>query len=225
MLFNSIILYLIAMWPGIVYYYFVMMCSNLSGSDISYFRDNRKVVSEVSFCLEAGQSLLITGRNGAGKTTLLRIIAGILEPDAGVIKIDGSNIHDDYFAYKKSIAYLGHKDGFNEDWTVEENLVFWARMRDTVEVIFAAVCYFGLDKFMYMKYSNLSAGWKKRVGFARMLISDAQIWLLDEPFASLDSVIEQSLLGLLNTRLQQDGIVIMSNHKQIELGNMKYLHL
>ena len=197
----------------------------LRANKITYLYNTTKIIKNLTFDIKSGSSLLISGKNGIGKTTLLRIIAGILQLTSGSIELNGEDIQEDYYDYKKCIAYLGHKNAFNDDLTVEQNLRFWGKLRDNYELILPAVYYFNLGEVMYVKYSELSAGWQKRVALVRLMIFDAIIWLLDEPFVNLDQYMQELLYGLLNTRIQQGGIVIIASHKKIETENMQKLDL
>ncbi|MBQ4875243.1 MAG: heme ABC exporter ATP-binding protein CcmA [Rickettsiaceae bacterium H1] len=199
---------------------------NLSAENISYSRDDKKIIDNLSFNIKSGEILFIAGKNGVGKTTLLRIISGIIKPQYGLIKLDDEDIWDDPDRYKKIMSYLGHKSAFNEDLTVEQNLTFWAGLRDTYELLYPAVYYFNLQEVINIKYLKLSAGWKKRVALARVMASDAKIWLLDEPFANLDREIKELFYGLLNSRVQQNGMLIITGHEEIELeGKIQKLNL
>lgn len=201
------------------------MLSELVGNNISYYREDKPIIKDLDFSIKSGQILLITGKNGIGKTTLLRIIAGILNVKLGHIMLDGTDIKENYNQYKKNVTYLGHRNAFNPALTVERNLLFWAHLRDTEELILPAVYYFNLGEVMDVQYSKLSAGWQKRVALARLLISNAKVWLLDEPFSNLDHEISELLKSLIATRIQQHGILVMTSHTYVNMENIKHLHL
>ena len=147
----------------------------LSVEGLACARGGVPVLEGVSFSLAAGQALVLRGPNGSGKTTLLRTLAGLQPPLAG-------RIH----APEDGVAYAGHADGLKPTLTVSENLAFWAsvyRAEGTARAMEA----FDLVELSDRPAQNLSAGQKRRLGLARMLVTDRPIWIFDEPTVSLDA--------------------------------------
>ena len=197
----------------------------LAGNNISYCREGKSIINNVNFQVESNQTLMITGKNGSGKTTLLRIITGILQASTGTVTLDKKNIHDDYTQYKKFIVYLGHKNALYDDLTVEQNLHFWAKLRNTTELLLATIHFFNLIDILHIKCVKLSAGWKKRVALSRLMLANADIWILDEPYVNIDKEFQKILHNLFITRMQQQGILILTSHNIITMENMHHLNL
>lgn len=160
----------------------------------------------VEFTLGPGRALILRGPNGAGKTTLLRTLAGLQRPLAG---------HVD--APEAARVYAGHADGIKTALTAEENLIFWADIfggtRDDVR---AAMRTFQLEPLADRPAGALSAGQKRRLGLARLIVARRAIWLLDEPTVSLDSDATAIFAAAVRTHLKAGGMAIMATH--IDLG-------
>ena len=161
-------------------------------------------MSDVSFTLEAGQALILRGPNGSGKTTLLRTIAGLQPADAG--RIEGA---------PDSIAYGAHADGLKGALTVEENLTFWAGLFGTSSIE-AALEGFDLRTLRHRRAQALSAGQKRRLGLARLLVTGRKIWALDEPTVSLDVNAVAMFADVVRAHLAAGGAALLATH--IDLG-------
>jgi len=186
--------------------------------------------SGLSFDLEPGTLLHVRGRNGSGKTTLLRALCGLLAPDAGEIRWNGENserLGDDYRA---DLLYLGHLNGIKSDLTGIENLRVSATLDgDEVdeERLRSALEQMGLAGFEDLPTKVLSQGQKKRVALARLLVSEARLWILDEPFTTLDVDAVDLLQMLIAEHVSRVGIVILTTHQEVPLtsGQVRRLHL
>jgi len=197
----------------------------LSAQNLSYRRGDKIILADLSFALARGEGLVIAGANGSGKTTLLKILAGLLAPESGKLELDGTDIIGGKSAeYLGRILYLGHKNAMNEELTVLDNLKFWAGLAGNEILIPAALAYFALEEYALMPYKTLSHGLKRRVALARLIFSQKDIWLLDEPFANLDGETGERLANLIATR-RQNGMVILSSHQAVALENFKELRL
>jgi heme exporter protein A len=174
-------------------------------------RGEKLVFSGLGFSLQEGGILLLKGANGSGKTTLIKVLAGLLPADEGEIFWDGVSIKDNN-EFKRNLMYIGHKSGVKTDATVYENLEFWAKIYDTELLIPAALKFFDLDKFADVPAGQLSAGWKRRVALARLIVSPCKLWLLDEPTNFLDEDAVILTASLIESRVQQGGIVITASH-------------
>jgi len=185
-------------------------------------RSGRLVFADVSFTLSDGEALVVTGRNGAGKSSLLAILAGRLRPDAGAIEADG--LGEDRLAER--LHLVGHRDGLKGALTAEENLAFARDLLgnpalsprdalDTVELVHAAP----------LPVAYLSAGQRRRVALARLLVAHRPLWLLDEPTAALDTAAQETLLRLMATHLSTGGLIIAATHAPLAISRAKELAL
>jgi heme exporter protein A len=176
----------------------------LTVENLTVARGGVPLLAGVSFSISAGEALILRGPNGSGKTTLLRTIAG-LQP-----ALDGQ-VHCD----EDSIAYAAHSDGLKASLTVSENLQFWANVFGTSEVQNA------LERFDLVALSErpahaLSAGQKRRLGLARLLVTGRPIWVLDEPTVSLDQNSVQQFADNVEAHLAAGGMALLATH--IDLG-------
>jgi heme exporter protein A len=157
----------------------------------------------------AGELLAVIGPNGAGKSTLLRLVAGLLRPAAGTVALDPAE--EDIAA---RIHYLGHLDALKPGLTVRQNLAFWQRLwgGGDLEAALAAV---GLEALGDLHASVLSAGQRRRVALARLLVAPRPVWLLDEPATALDAGAEAGLGRLIAGHLAGGGLVIAATHRDL----------
>ena len=182
----------------------------LQAIGLAAFRGERLVFRDLDFALEVGGALLLTGPNGAGKSTLLRLLAGLLRPAAGRLDWDGEDALADLPAHARRVAYLGHQDAVKPGLTAAENLRFTARLSgaDAGDAL-AAV---GLDDLADLPARMLSAGQKRRLALARLHLSRAALWLLDEPTLGLDAASVERLGGMLGAHREQGGLLIAATH-------------
>ncbi len=183
------------------------------------FRGDHLVFSDLSFRLEPGGALVLIGRNGSGKTTLLRLIAGLMPRAAGEVLWAGEDALADLPSHGLRLAYLGHQDALKLGLTAAENLALWARVpRDRrAEAIEQALAAVGLEDLAYLPARMLSAGQRRRVGVARLLVADAALWLLDEPTTALDAVSVAKLGDLAAAHRAAGGMVIAATHLDLPL--------
>lgn len=174
----------------------------ISVAQLSYERFFAPVFRPVDFCVESGELLLVTGANGSGKTTLLRVLAGVLAPGSGLLEIR---------ARRK--VHVGHQLAVKDDLTVIENLRFMrAFMGSGAVSVDEAVERIGLKRVASQLARTLSAGQRKRCALARLLLNPAELWLLDEPYASLDADGCARVDELLQQHLADGGACVMATH-------------
>ena len=177
---------------------------HLAVQDLGVARGGFAVLEGLTFRVEAGTSLILRGPNGIGKTTLLRAIAGLQPPLNGSID-----------APEDSIAYAAHSDGIKQALTVRENLEFWAAVFGTGDIT-GALDAFALQPLAQRPAGALSAGQKRRLGLARLLVSARPIWVLDEPTVSLDVDAVAMFAAAIHAHLETGGVALIATH--IDLG-------
>jgi heme exporter protein A len=172
-------------------------------TDLSVARAGVPVLEGVNFRLSAGRTLVLRGPNGIGKTTLLRTLTGLQPVLAGTI--EGA----------EEVAYAAHADGVKGSLTVAENLAFWASAFGTSDVA-AAIQAMNLVEVADRRAANLSAGQKRRLGLARLLVTGRKIWVMDEPTVSLDQASVALFAGVMMRHLAGGGSALIATH--IDLG-------
>lgn len=185
----------------------------LTVTDLSCTRGGLALLTGVSFTLAAGQALVLRGPNGCGKTTLLRTIAGLQPARAGDVTMTPD-----------TIAYAAHADGIKATLSVRENLEFWAAIYGTrgIEV---ALNRMNLRALADRAAQNLSAGQKRRLGLARLIVAGRPLWVLDEPTVSLD-VASVALFGdVVRAHLAQGGMALIATHIDLGLPEARVLDL
>ncbi|NNU81006.1 heme ABC exporter ATP-binding protein CcmA [Halovulum dunhuangense] len=179
----------------------------LDARDLECRRGASSLFEPVSFTLAPGHALLLQGPNGAGKTTLLRAMAGLGQLFAGSITLNGTPLHQ----VEGALAYTGHLDAIKPALSVAENIGFWAALSGIGEIA-PALAAFGLTGLAERPAGRLSAGQKRRLGLARLAVSAAPVWLLDEPTVSLDAENTAALGALVTRHLDAGGIAIIATH-------------
>jgi heme exporter protein A len=187
----------------------------------------RTLVTGLTFKVAPGAGLALRGPNGSGKTTLLRALAGLHEPQSGSIAVTSSSgSQTDADERGALIGFLGHLDGIKPGQTVAAQLGFWARVcGGDQSAVDAALSQVGLTRQADLPGGVLSAGQRRRLALARLLIMNRPIWLLDEPAAPLDASGRAMLGGLLDAHRAKGGIVITAVHDTPPGAPMKSLEL
>jgi heme exporter protein A len=179
----------------------------LNVSNLNCLRADKLILSNVSLSVNNGDCLILRGPNGAGKTTLLRYLAGLG---------DGN--------YDSNIAFSGHLDGIKSTLTVRENLNFWAGIYgfDHVDDVMEQI---SLTALGHRTAGDLSAGQKRRLGLARMLLTGASVWLMDEPTVSLDTATSDAIVAAITSHCVQGGAAIISTHIDLNIPRARVLNI
>lgn len=182
----------------------------LSGRGVRCVRGGREVFSGLDFEVSSGEALAVTGPNGSGKTSLLRLIAGLLALAGGSITLEDG---DAELTLPEQAHYLGHRDALKPALSVKENLAFWRNFLggepfDAAKSL-AAV---GLDHATHLPAAYLSAGQRRRLSIARLLVVRRRVWLLDEPTNALDTAGQSMFAGLMKEHLAHGGLIIAATH-------------
>jgi heme exporter protein A len=186
-------------------------------SNLSCSRGNKPLFADVSFELKAGQALHLEGDNGVGKTSLLRIVCGLSPADAGEVCWHDKTIQHNAAAFRSALFYLGHGLSLKEELTALENLMSDAAVsgRTLSEAqALVALARMGLRGREHL----MSQGQKRRTALARLLASQAPLWVLDEPFVALDVKAVDGLRGLLAEHVTNGGMVLFTSHQPVALS-------
>ena len=198
-------------------------CILLRAEGLAAFRTERLVLREVGFAVAAGGALLLLGPNGSGKSTLLRLLAGLKRPDAGTIAWDGEDIATDPGAHAARIAYVGHLDAVKPGLTASENLAFAARLGcGDADAALAAL---NLAPFASLPARMLSAGQRRRLALARLALTRAPLWLLDEPTIGLDAGAIGRFCAMLAAHRAGGGIIVAATHVALPKSGAAELRL
>ena len=195
----------------------------LSVENLAFDRDDSCLFSGVNFSVAGGDLLQIEGANGSGKTTLLRLLTGSLQPSAGDIFYLGQSLSKCRYGYLSDMLYIGHQPAVKLNLSAEENLrwmVASSAQSNSLSVK-DALTQVGLAGYTDMPCYALSAGQHRRVALARLLISEARLWYLDEPFTSIDKQGVIFLQSCLQQHVAKGGVVILSTHQDLALTGLR----
>ena len=187
----------------------------LQAEDLACARGARDVFSSLDFRVNAGNALAVYGANGSGKTSLLRIVAGFLAPRAGILSFSGEP--DEAAEPSSYCHYLGHADGLKANLTVSETVNFTARIFDQLDTMID-LSVLGLAGHGAQMVGDLSAGQKRRLMLARLLIAPRPIWLLDEPLTALDAQGRVLIETLAGFHLQRGGMILAASHEALSFA-------
>ena len=196
-----------------------MALSGFSTHDLACSRGYRDLFAGLNLQVQSGEILRVEGKNGSGKTSLLRILAGLAQPVTGVVLWQGVPIHDVESGYFQDLLYIGHKPGIKYELSAVENLclsraLFGSRSQNGIE---EALYQIGLYGFEDMPAAMLSAGQKRRVALAQLYLSPAKLWILDEPYTSLDVAAVALLEEVFRQHVQAGGMLIMTSHQPVHI--------
>lgn len=194
----------------------------LSVNNLACERGGRRIFDGVSFTLQSGEALVITGRNGAGKSTLLELLAGRLMPAGGQIRWDGAGER----SLAECLHYVGHRDALKSALTARENLDFAQAFLGQPALSPAeALDAVGLVHAARLPVGYLSAGQRHRVALARLLVAHRPLWLLDEPTSALDTAAQDTLRRLLENHRASGGMIAATTHTPLFLSDPKEIRI
>lgn len=202
------------------------MSALLQTSDLTCVKDDRVLFEDLNISLSAGQILLVEGKNGSGKTSLLRILTGLSLPESGDILWKGEPISEVGADYYEQVNYVGHHDGIKRDLTCLENLRLVQAMGKPLPIsLDDALERVNLYRFGENFVATLSAGQKRRLALARLVVTEASLWIMDEPFTSLDKASMAMFQEMFEQHLAQGGAIVMTSHHDIEMPDSDVVRL
>lgn len=191
----------------------------LEGIGLECVRSDRTLFSDLSFTLRGDEIMQVDGPNGSGKTSLLRVLCGLTLPNQGEVRWCGRDILSSRHEFLAEVLYIGHAHGIKDELSPLENL----RMARSLGRALAGVSLeealdkVGLYGFEDVPARRLSAGQRRRVALARLLVCDARLWVLDEPFTALDKTGIKAMEALLEVNSSRGGMVVLTTHQPINL--------
>ena len=195
--------------------------SSLKADHLACVRSEIELFRDLSFELLPGQLIQIEGANGCGKTSLLRILCGLSRPAEGAVLWQNHDIEHCRGEYYAGMAYVGHQNGLKSNLTCEENLqVSSIHNRFKPDVNIEDVLeQMGLDELIDEYTGKLSAGQQRRIALSRLLLTDAPLWILDEPFTALDHASRERMEGIFDQHCQTGGMIILTTHHHMTIPN------
>ncbi|MEH6503514.1 MAG: heme exporter protein A [Cycloclasticus sp.] len=188
--------------------------------NLNCWRGKQALFEKLSFTLEPKKLLLVEGSNGCGKTTLLKIIAGLRQPNGGGVRWKQKQLNEVFDDYKTQLKWLGHNNALNRNLSVRENLSVVLKLSSSRDAdIETAIQKFGLSSQQHTLVKQLSAGMKRRLAIARLIIGRSSVWILDEPQTSLDKAGIKLFESMTTDFLDQGGMVVMASHQPLSIQN------
>lgn len=193
----------------------------LTAQGLACLRGDRLLFKNVGFELNAGGLLYVLGENGSGKSSLLRLLCGLLMPEEGTVFWCGKKIKKDAENYLSNLTYLGHLNGLKDDLTALENLQIAARLAGndaSEQKTMAALTAIGIARCANLPVRVLSQGQKRRVALATLWLTESKLWILDEPFAALDTASVEVLASRLGEHMANGGMAIITTHQDVVIN-------
>ena len=190
----------------------------LIAQDLACLRGDRMLFKQIGFTLNPGGLMYVLGENGSGKSSLLRMICGLLAPELGAISWQGKPIKQASEDYLSNLTYIGHLNGLKDDLTSMENLQISARLAGEQvdeQAALHALTAIGIARCAKLPVGVLSQGQKRRVALARLWLSHASLWVLDEPFAALDASSVLTLATCISAHMARGGMTIITTHQDV----------
>ncbi len=192
----------------------------LSVTHLSCSRGDKRLFSGVTLSLQPGQWLHLEGDNGVGKTSLLRLVCGLSALEEGEISWKNQSVVKNPEEFRADLAYLGHQLALKEDLSPLENLLADAAVAERTlsePEALAALAQLGLRGREHLPVRVLSQGQKRRTALARLAVSQAKLWILDEPYVALDPTAQNALSEVINAHLANGGMVLLTSHQSVAL--------
>ena len=200
------------------------MSLQLTVDDLTVERGDRVLFSELTFKVGSGEAVTLTGPNGSGKTTLLRTLAGFCRIAAGSVRLKELAGGESEMA--ANCHFIGHANALKSSLTVSENATFWARyLGQSTARVNPVLQRFALSELAHVPAGYLSAGQKRRLALARLMLAERPVWLLDEPTVSLDAASTAMLADVVNEHVAAGGIVVAATHIPLGLASPRELNL
>ena len=199
--------------------------SKLSVNNLSCQRGYNLLFENLSFELNSGEVLRISGQNGSGKTSLLKIIAGLNTPELGSIEFDQNQSNSE--KYQIETLYLGHYAALSSELSCIENLEYLTNLNTEIlsPNFHDALKEVGLENYEHESAGKLSAGQKRRVALSLLFISQSRVWLLDEPFTALDSDGIKIIENQIEKHCANGGLCILTTHQDCNIKSLKEISL
>ncbi|MDC3144187.1 heme ABC exporter ATP-binding protein CcmA [Pelagibacteraceae bacterium] len=192
------------------------MSNKLEINGLECIRDNRPIFKDINFSVESNQTMVVRGKNGSGKTSLLRVLAGYIKNYSGNILFNGNNIKNDKELLSE-FRFLGQKNTLKGNLSVQQNIAMWELIYQVKSDINEISKILNIEQILNVDINSLSDGQKKRISLARLIISNAKVWLLDEPLVYLDQDKIDLLQNIILKHNKRGGITIYSSNTDINL--------
>lgn len=207
-----------------------MTVNHLQAHALGCIRGDRRLFSGLCVSLQSGELLYLQGANGAGKTTLLRTLCGLFYPDEGYVSWNDEKTSQIQDVFNRSLLYIGHQTAVKLELTPLENLkIACALQGQYIEEarLWQALDQVGLGGFEDLPAKMLSQGQQRRISLARLFVSTAPLWILDEPFNTLDTQATGMLQTVIAGHISQGGLAILTTHQEVPLtsGDVQHIRL